>query len=317
LVPTLGRTLVWSATFAVGLVLAAPAAPEGVEQLPCFGAASRDPERPCVDPSLWQMVVPTPDDAPLAPNLPCSPVEQDGLLLVCQFGAPPAEALGKVAVLGDSHAQHWRPAVDVAARAIGSTALELTRPTCPPAITRADLRPIPRNRCVAWKRQAIGWLAAHPEVHVVLVAASARWKVRTRHGRTSFEALEDGYLRTLRALPPSVTRVIVIRDSPTEPLASHDCVRRAMALGQPAGTVCATPRRKALPPDPAVTAARRMTSGRVRVIDLGEFFCSRRLCHPVIGGALVHRDRDHLTRVFAATLGPYLLRKLAPLVAAS
>ena len=127
--------------------------------------------------------------------------------------------------------------------------------------------------------------------------------------------LEDGYLRTLRALPPSVTHVIVIRDTPTEPLASHDCVRRAMAQAQPAGSMCATDRRRALPSDAAVTAARRMSSRRVRVIDLDEFFCGRRLCYPVIGGALVHRDRDHLRPVFAATLGPYLLRELAPLVA--
>ena len=120
---TVGRTLAWFATLAVGLVFAGPVAAEGVEQSPCFGAASRDPERPCVNPSLGRMVIPSPDDALLEPNLPCGPVEQAGLLLVCEFGTPPAEALSQVAVLGDSHAQHWRPAVDAAARALGWTVL--------------------------------------------------------------------------------------------------------------------------------------------------------------------------------------------------
>ncbi len=36
--------------------------------------------------------------------------------------------------------------------------------------------------------------------------------------------------------------------------------------------------------------------------------CGRRTCLPVVGGALVHKDETHLTRVFATTLGPYLLR---------
>jgi hypothetical protein len=29
-----------------------------------------------------------------------------------------------------------------------------------------------------------------------------------------------------------------------------------------------------------------------------------------VGGALVHKDVDHLTQVFARTLGPYLLRAI-------
>jgi hypothetical protein len=28
----------------------------------------------------------------------------------------------------------------------------------------------------------------------------------------------------------------------------------------------------------------------------------------VVGGVLVHKDIDHITRLFATTLGPYLLR---------
>jgi hypothetical protein len=48
----------------------------------------------------------------------------------------------------------------------------------------------------------------------------------------------------------------------------------------------------------------------VQVIDLTHFMCGRRRCFPVVGGALVHKDPTHLTRVFATTLGPYLLRRL-------
>jgi hypothetical protein len=62
--------------------------------------------------------------------------------------------------------------------------------------------------------------------------------------------------------------------------------------------------------DPAVAAARRLRSSRLRVADLTHYFCSTRRCWPVIGGALVYKDLTHITAVFAATLGPFLLRKL-------
>ena len=64
-------------------------------------------------------------------------------------------------------------------------------------------------------------------------------------------------------------------------------------------------------PDPAVRAAVRPgPHRRVRVIDMTPFFCSRRRCLPVIGGALVYKDREHMTEVFATSLGPYLARAI-------
>src|SRR5215207_3153102 len=54
----------------------------------CFGAASRDFKRPCRNPKLKLAVVPTPDVAEVSPNLPCTPLEQVGLLIPCQFGVP-------------------------------------------------------------------------------------------------------------------------------------------------------------------------------------------------------------------------------------
>jgi hypothetical protein len=50
------------------------------------------------------------------------------------------------------------------------------------------------------------------------------------------------------------------------------------------------------------------------VIDLTRFTCSSRLCFPVVGGVLVDRDATHMTRAFASTLGPYLLRRLDALM---
>ena len=44
------------------------------------------------------------------------------------------------------------------------------------------------------------------------------------------------------------------------------------------------------------------------------FFCDKRRCYPVIGGALVYKNIDHLTDVYAATLGPFLLQRVDDLI---
>jgi hypothetical protein len=68
------------------------------------------------------------------------------------------------------------------------------------------------------------------------------------------------------------------------------------------------PRSKALHKDPAAIAARRMRSTRIHAIDLTDFFCDAMQCFPVIGGVLVFKDSNHVTRKYASTLAPYVLR---------
>ncbi len=52
-------------------------------------------------------------------------------------------------------------------------------------------------------------------------------------------------------------------------------------------------------------------------IDLTRQFCDARWCYPVIGGALVHKDADHLTQVFGRTLGPFMDRAYGDLTISS
>jgi hypothetical protein len=45
------------------------------------------------------------------------------------------------------------------------------------------------------------------------------------------------------------------------------------------------------------------------------FMCDSRYCYPVIGGVLVHKDVDHITAAYGATMAPYLRRALDALLA--
>ena len=109
----------------------------------------------------------------------------------------------------------------------------------------------------------------------------------------------------------------MLRDTPKMRSDTDRCVERAMASHGVPGGPAPSPRAAALDRDPMVAAAARLHSRRVRVVDLTRVFCDRRPCYPVIGGALVYKDSHHLTRVFAATLGPLVLRRWAGAPAAS
>jgi peptidoglycan/LPS O-acetylase OafA/YrhL len=276
----------------------------------CFGAAARDPRRPCDNPALRSIVVPTPVEAEKLPNAPCQMTERDRRLRVCAFGLPAVRATSTVAVLGDSHASHWRPALDVVAEARRWRGLSITRTGCPFSQATPDVVGRARVHCAQWNRQVVEWFGRHPEIGTVVVAAHAGVDVVVPPGQDPFTVKEQGYADAWRALPRSVRRIIVIRDTPRLRGSTLACVQEAMDRGRPTASACAVPRRVALQPDPQVGAATLLRSARVRIVDLTHELCDARACPAVIGGALTFKDEDHFTPVFAATLGPFLRREV-------
>jgi SGNH domain-containing protein len=280
----------------------------------CFGAAERDPlNQPCHNPALRYEVQPTPSEAELLPNAPCERVRREGLVHPCAFGTPADEAVGTIALIGDSHASHWRAAVEVVARAQRWAGMSVTNGICP--VSTAIKRHGDPAVCRRWNRDVLRWLANHPEVTTVFQSQIiSRKGVYGHHGRGVFPAEVAGYRRVWRKLPRSVKHIIVIRDNPKVPSGNFDCVMRARARRRPPGPTCAVSRHYSLRRDPEAVAAARSRLSRVELVDLTPFFCDKRLCFPVVGGVLVHKDAHHLTRLYAGTLGPFLDRAVRRLM---
>jgi hypothetical protein len=284
---------------------------------PCFGAAVRDRIRPCRNPSLRRSVVPRPTVAARSRNAPCRSLEERGLLRACYFGVAGAEASRTIALVGDSHASHWRAALDPVAKRRGWQGVSLARTSCPLAKAVRNVPEPQRSQCARWNRQVLRWFDEHPEVDTVFTGQLSGGKgVIPQPGVGRFAARVAGFEAAWRALPATVRRIVVIRDTPKArpPGGVGACVARAMARRRDTGRVCAVARRGAIDPDPAAVAARRTRFRRVDVVDMTDFFCGARRCYPVIGGALVYKDSNHLTRVFVATLGPMLERRLTSLL---
>jgi len=272
----------------------------------CFGAAARDPDKPCVNRKLAFKAMPSPRNALLQPSAPCTVIRRKAPE-VCAFGVSPKVAAPTVALLGDSHAVHWRAALAVAARTDRWRGVSITRSRCPFSLAKK-----PSRRCIGWVRRVLLWLEDHPDVRTVFVSADSASGVSATPDQ--FEATKiGGFIRAWKALPPSVSEVFVLHDVPNNGKTTAGCVERAVARHRNAGVRCARPRGTALRTDHQAVAAAQSASDRAELIDLTPHMCDEQKCFPVVGGALVIKDVGHLTRTFSTTLGLYLRRAVSRL----
>lgn len=275
----------------------------------CFGAAARDWTRSCSNPTF--SFVPALDRDDHAKAAPCRKVNQQPAP-VCTFGASARRARGHVALIGDSHALHWRTALTTVARVYRWRGYSVTAPGCQLATTNNVFHPGIRDSCDGWHRDVLRWLRAHPKVSTIFVSQIVDTPIVPPSGKSENAVKIAGYQAVWRRLPKTVKRVIVIRDTPRTSAETMQCLRAAVAAGTvDPGPACPQPRSYAIKRDTAVAAAARLRSPRYRSVDLTEFFCDRRECFAVIGGVRVYADSlGHLTQTYARTLGPYLLRKV-------
>jgi hypothetical protein len=276
----------------------------------CFGAAARDPERTCRNPALKLSVTPSPDDALLEASAACAPVTAKVGPPRCLFGTPAKKARRTVALIGDSHAVHWRAALQHVFKVRRWRGVTLYRSQCPYTGARTSLPEPDGSQCEQFKRDTLAYLTAHPEIDTIFLSGNTGAGVVVPKGQERLEAKTAGYEAAYNGLPASIRHVLVLRDPPHNRSSTNACVARAIEARKAPGTACQVPIATALAPDPAIAAAERLGSPRVQTIDLTPFMCDARNCFPVIGGALVHKDVGHLSTTFSRTLGPYVLRDL-------
>jgi hypothetical protein len=196
----------WGLVAAEGLTVLAFAAGARAEPR-CFGAASRDPEhQPCKNPALRYSVTPSPSNALITPSSICTPLERSKAPEVCWFGAPGRPRCRQGALLGDSHAVHWRP--QLLSWPEPSTG---TRSRSPARNARSPSRfqrsPSRHRQCVNWRWDVLAWLAHHPEVSTVFESANSGSGVIAAAGHDQFAARVSGYINAWQALPGTVQHV--------------------------------------------------------------------------------------------------------------
>jgi hypothetical protein len=168
---------------------------------------------------------------------------------VCAFGVAKPRADTTVALIGDSHAGHWKAAMDVVARRKNWYGLNIGHASCPLSTATRPIDEPNRSHCIEWKKRVFKWFERHPEVSVVFVSQlSGGTGVVPQNGKSAYETAVSGYIAAWKKLPPTVKHVIVIRDTPKVRGNTDACVQTAMNAGRRAGPACAVSVSRAIDP---------------------------------------------------------------------
>ena len=286
----------------------------------CFGAAARDPRHPCANPRAA---------AARSCRRRCRRATAATRRARCVERTRPAPRLrvrraarrgakATIALIGDSHASHWRAALDVRRRArSGWHGVSITHTGCPFSHAVKDLREPDRSELPALEPRG--------------ARVAARGTARS--GTCSSSAI-SGSVVDPRAGASSTTTGSTATCGPGRRCrrrsSGSSCSatrrRRARDDGGAASSGRSSARRRAGPRvraaaraarcvgDPAAAAARATGADRVAARRPHPLHLRRRRCFPVVGGALVYKDEHHMTTVFARTLWPYLARRVDRLV---
>jgi peptidoglycan/LPS O-acetylase OafA/YrhL len=220
----------------------------------------------------------------------------------CVFGDPYGSTT--VALVGDSHAAQWFPAVDLVAIANHWRLVTYTKISCRffdlPIYSREMKREY--TECEAWRLNVVAALRQlRPALTIVSVAGGMAPIVRADDDPT-----RQG-IATARLLGPVPGLKAIIVDSPQSMYDVPACLASHLGDTRP----CRTPRSYALSwrhlkLERAAAASMPATT----IVDLTDAICPGDPCPVVLNGTIVYRDVFHLTATFSASLASALAARL-------
>ncbi|EGV15961.1 acyltransferase family protein [Thiocapsa marina] len=213
--------------------------------------------------------------------------------LRCVFGDP--ESKHVVALVGDSHAAQWAPALIRIAETQGWRLLTYTKSACPFGNFAVNINGRPYESCADWLARVLDEL---PKQGVSKVYTSL-----SRYLGYGEQVVVQGLLDVWSTLERHGIRIVAIADTPWLPFRPDDC------LASKPASECHVDRAKALPEiDPLKLAASRMPS--VQLVDMTDYICNSWICSVVVGNIVAWRDPNHLSATYSSALSPYLAEAL-------
>lgn len=228
----------------------------------------------------------------------CLADKQFAVVVTCQYGTTKDPSY-RIALVGNSHAAQWLPALQQLAGERGISITTFLAVGCMPTSARIVLDTQARiDGCHDWGERVVEETNAGSFDLVVTSIGSVFDLVGVPHA-DSYGAEVTGYASVLSAWAAAGTPVLVIRDTPIPGFDVPDCVAAHAAS-------CGGARSAWAPPDPMAGAVAEVADPDVRLVDLNDLFCSPDECFPVIGGVLVYIDTLHFGATFSRSIAPYL-----------
>lgn len=278
----------------------------------CFGAAAlADPEG-CIpteevqDPELIPDMAVAAEDLNDAYKHDCWENAPYPGFTSCTYGSGEIE----VALVGNSHAGQWLPALQELADNHGWTVTTYLSSTCTVSSTELAFDAEKKSQgCQEWAQKALDATAGE-KFDLVVTSEFNELPAKGADSRAnSYEQWRAGYDDYLATWEDAGTNLLVIRDSP-HPGATMPSVPDCLAVHEDDLGACSAPRSVWEEKDPLVEAAVALDSPLVSVADLNDYLCREERCYGVNGGVVTYFDGSHLTASYVKTLTPYLEQPL-------
>ncbi len=307
------RVTLWSSLAAMVLVAGvagtawavnAPAYRAGVQALeelrehppPCFGAAAvldascAGTETDAILPAPGFAGVDRPSDEQCFVQL------NDARPVSCTFGSDAADA-PRVALIGDSHAYQLLSTFQSMADENGWQLVTYFKGACPWNTTPLATPGAFGAACTEWRESVTAQLA-EADMDAVFTAAIATTPYSSAGFDSAHAAAVAGYRDAWSAVLDRGIPVVTVVDNPVWETDPNKCLRTRDAAE------CDGFRSELLVADDPLRDAASGLDG-VTLLDFTDVFCGPDRCWPVVGGANIYRDQDHLTVTFADTLAPW------------
>lgn len=205
-----------------------------------------------------------------------------------------------VALVGNSHAGAWFPAVEALALERGWRLIPYVKLSCPFLDMRVEHldTSIEYTECGTWREEVLGLLAQHP-ADLTIVAMSHRGIFPLLAVDRTVERQAQAIARSIARIPG---RVVIMVDTPRTGVDIPGCIADHPADVRP----CALSRAVAFTSLFGVREERAATISGAGLVDLIPSICPAMPCQVIRNGMIVYRDNHHLTATFSRSLAPEL-----------
>lgn len=209
-----------------------------------------------------------------------------------------------VLLWGDSHANHWAPAFNGAAKNQTATLIDLARRACLPI-----LGDMPDKGCMQFNEYVFSQLGELKRNDLRGVIISARWPIYIG-GRSLFAGestkvvysnaeFETQFEKFVDKLEKMNLRVLIVLPSPSLKFSAVNCLSRKLANDCGIDQVAFNEYAK-----DSISILKRVAgkSRNVRIMDPQGLMCENGYCSAIQHGVTAYTDADHLSKTFVESM---------------
>ena len=285
---------------------------------PCYGAGSLSNPQKCQPvasnfaPYPSAVMVSQQVRAPLFPGCEADTLQVGDVS--CTLGQTENPKL-RVAVVGDSHASAWLPALELLANERGWELITHIRSGCSPSVAAlkgAEALSGTAYRLCTESMRALGpKLAADRDLDAIVVATQGNKRSWVSSPGYEFtNPATEGFTSLWQSWIDAGKEVAVIREVPR---LGNKNIPTCVATSPQDPLACAVSRKQGLDVPQNLGKALKSDTAPKGIVqpNLTDSICDANTCYPVIGSLITYYDQSHLSHDFARSLAPELGRQLA------